>query len=79
MIFIIRYIENIKIYLAEIGHFSDSNFWYGPCNLSLADHSNGRIYDLIDVEVFWIFNAEMENQKVVRLTTWIVESNSCFD
>ena len=38
-----------------------------------------RIYDLTDVEVFWIFNAEMENQKVVRLTTWVVESNSCFD
>ena len=41
MIFIIRYIENIKIYLAEIGHFSDSNFWYGQGNLSLADHLNG--------------------------------------
>ena len=37
------------------------------------------IVSLNEVEVFLIFHDEMENQKVVRLTKWVVESNSYQD
>ena len=69
-----------KNLLCRVWTFFRFNFWYESCYLSLRDDLNGvwnLLYRLIEVEVFLIFHVEMENQKVVRLTTWVVESNSC--
>ena len=68
-----------KILLCRDWTFFRFNFWYGSCSLSRRDDLNGvwnLSYRLSEVKVFWIFHVEKENQKVVRLTTWVIESNS---
>ena len=58
--------------------FSSFIFWLISCNLTLKDDLNGvqnLWYGLNQIEVFLIFHFKMENQKVIFLTTWVVEWN----
>ena len=71
-----------KILLCRDWTFFSFIFWYGSCYLSRRDDFNdvwNLLYGLNEVKVFLIFHVEMTNQKVVRLTTWVVESKSCLD
>ena len=58
------------------------NFWCSSCYLAHWGDYNG-IYDLWYHQTFsrffWIFMSKVKYQKVVRLSTWVVESNSSFD
>ena len=58
------------------------NLYFSSCYLALWDDSNG-IYDLWYRQTFsrffWIFMSKVQYHKVVRLSTWVVESNSSFD
>ena len=65
-----------KNYFSEIGHFRVL------INLLLFGVHNGNFngvhnlwYCSSQIEVFLIFHFEMKNQKVVFLTTWVVELN----
>ena len=58
--------------------FSSFIFLLISCNLTLKDDLNGvqnLWYGLNQIEVFLIFHFKMENQKVIFLTTWVVEWN----
>ena len=58
------------------------NLCCGPCYLAHWDDSND-IYDLwyhrTFTRFFWFFMSKVQYQKVVRLSTWVVESNSSVD
>jgi len=58
------------------------NFRCSSCSLAHWDDSNGMYnlwYHLTFSTFFCFFASKVKHQKVVRLSTWVIESNSSFD
>ena len=72
---------NKKLVFRDLTFFR-FNLCYSSCYLAHWNDSND-IHDLwyhrTFSRFFWIFMSKVQYHKVVRLSTWVVESNSSFD